>query len=114
MRPSKHPATALRNIAPKVCRCRQARSRISAVTISIIMATWKAISKPRCACSMRSFRPAVRLSPGALEASRPGLAQYRNEGLPVHAGAFANLSRDHLDYHGDMESYFEAKMGLFE
>src|SRR3546814_948603 len=46
----------------------------------------------------------------AFEASSHGLAQYRTEGLPVQAGAFPNLSRDHHDYHGDMESYFEAKM----
>src|SRR3546814_2454315 len=50
----------------------------------------------------------------AFEASSHGLAQYRPEGLTVQAGAFTNLSRDHLDYHGDMESYFEAKMRLFD
>jgi len=49
----------------------------------------------------------------AYEASSHGLSQYRNEGLPVVAGAFANLSRDHLDYHADMEDYFAAKMRLF-
>jgi UDP-N-acetylmuramoyl-L-alanyl-D-glutamate--2,6-diaminopimelate ligase len=49
----------------------------------------------------------------AYEASSHGLSQYRNEGLPVKAGAFANLSRDHLDYHSDMEDYFAAKMRLF-
>ena len=49
----------------------------------------------------------------AYEASSHGLSQYRNEGLPVHAGAFTNLSRDHLDYHKDMEDYFAAKMRLF-
>ena len=50
----------------------------------------------------------------AFEASSHGLAQYRTEGLRVSAAAFTNLSRDHLDYHGDMESYFEAKMRLFD
>jgi UDP-N-acetylmuramoyl-L-alanyl-D-glutamate--2,6-diaminopimelate ligase len=50
----------------------------------------------------------------AYEASSHGLAQYRSEGLPVRAGAFTNLSRDHLDYHGTMEHYFEAKMRLFD
>ena len=50
----------------------------------------------------------------AFEASSHGLAQYRTEGLPVHAAAFTNFSRDHLDYHGTMEAYFEAKMRLFE
>jgi UDP-N-acetylmuramoyl-L-alanyl-D-glutamate--2,6-diaminopimelate ligase len=49
----------------------------------------------------------------AFEASSHGLSQYRTEGLPVSAGAFTNLSRDHLDYHLTMEEYFEAKMRLF-
>ena len=49
----------------------------------------------------------------AYEASSHGLSQYRNEGLAVKAGAFTNLSRDHLDYHSDMDDYFAAKMRLF-
>jgi len=49
----------------------------------------------------------------AFEASSHGLSQYRTEGLPVTAAAFTNFSRDHLDYHGTMEAYFEAKMRLF-
>ena len=49
----------------------------------------------------------------AYEASSHGLSQYRNEGVPVVAGAFTNLSRDHLDYHKDMDDYFAAKMRLF-
>jgi UDP-N-acetylmuramoyl-L-alanyl-D-glutamate--2,6-diaminopimelate ligase len=49
----------------------------------------------------------------AFEASSHGLSQYRTEGLPVNAAAFTNFSRDHLDYHGTMEAYFEAKMRLF-
>ena len=49
----------------------------------------------------------------AFEASSHGLAQFRTEGLPVHAAAFTNFSRDHLDYHVTMEDYFEAKMRLF-
>jgi len=49
----------------------------------------------------------------AYEASSHGLSQYRNEGVPVAAAAFTNLSRDHLDYHADMEDYFSAKMRLF-
>ncbi|MEO7247200.1 MAG: UDP-N-acetylmuramoyl-L-alanyl-D-glutamate--2,6-diaminopimelate ligase [Novosphingobium sp.] len=50
----------------------------------------------------------------AYEASSHGLSQYRNEGLRVKAGAFTNLSRDHLDYHHTMEEYFAAKMRLFD
>ena len=49
----------------------------------------------------------------AFEASSHGLSQYRTGGLPVAAAAFTNLSRDHLDYHGDMASYFTAKLRLF-
>lgn len=49
----------------------------------------------------------------AFEASSHGLDQYRTEGLPVQAAAFTNLSRDHLDYHGDMAAYLTAKMRLF-
>ncbi len=49
----------------------------------------------------------------AFEASSHGLSQYRTEGLPVRAAAFTNLSRDHLDYHGDMATYLTAKLRLF-
>lgn len=49
----------------------------------------------------------------AFEASSHGLTQYRTEGLRVKAAAFTNLSRDHLDYHGDMAAYFTAKLRLF-
>jgi UDP-N-acetylmuramoyl-L-alanyl-D-glutamate--2,6-diaminopimelate ligase len=50
----------------------------------------------------------------AYEASSHGLAQFRSEGLRVAAGAFTNLTRDHLDYHGTMDMYFAAKMRLFD
>ncbi|MEO7409897.1 MAG: UDP-N-acetylmuramoyl-L-alanyl-D-glutamate--2,6-diaminopimelate ligase [Sphingomicrobium sp.] len=50
----------------------------------------------------------------AYEASSHGLDQFRSEGLPVSAAAFTNFSRDHLDYHPDMDSYFAAKMRLFD
>jgi UDP-N-acetylmuramoyl-L-alanyl-D-glutamate--2,6-diaminopimelate ligase len=50
----------------------------------------------------------------AYEASSHGLDQYRAESVPVRAAAFTNLSRDHLDYHADMDSYFAAKMRLFD
>lgn len=49
----------------------------------------------------------------AYEASSHGLSQYRNEGVSVEAAAFTNFSRDHLDYHDSMESYFAAKLRLF-
>ena len=50
----------------------------------------------------------------AYEASSHGLDQHRCEGVSLAAAAFTNFSRDHLDYHGTMDAYFEAKMKLFE
>ncbi len=49
----------------------------------------------------------------AFEASSHGLAQYRLDGVRLRAGAFTNISRDHMDYHTDFEDYFAAKMRLF-
>jgi UDP-N-acetylmuramoyl-L-alanyl-D-glutamate--2,6-diaminopimelate ligase len=49
----------------------------------------------------------------ALEASSHGLDQRRLDGLRLSAAAFTNLSRDHLDYHADLEDYFAAKLRLF-
>ncbi len=48
-----------------------------------------------------------------LEASSHGLDQHRLDGVRLSAGAFTNLSRDHLDYHPTMEAYLAAKMRLF-
>ncbi|WP_237155343.1 UDP-N-acetylmuramoyl-L-alanyl-D-glutamate--2,6-diaminopimelate ligase [Oryzibacter oryziterrae] len=50
----------------------------------------------------------------AMEASSHGIMQRRLDGLTIAAGAFTNLSRDHLDYHGTMEAYMAAKMRLFD
>jgi UDP-N-acetylmuramoyl-L-alanyl-D-glutamate--2,6-diaminopimelate ligase len=49
----------------------------------------------------------------ALEASSHGLDQYRLDGVRVSAGAFTNLSRDHMDYHPDVAHYLNAKLRLF-
>ena len=49
----------------------------------------------------------------AIEASSHGLEQNRLDGLRLTAGAFTNLTRDHLDYHGTLENYFAAKLLLF-
>ncbi|MCA8909782.1 MAG: UDP-N-acetylmuramoyl-L-alanyl-D-glutamate--2,6-diaminopimelate ligase [Rhodospirillaceae bacterium] len=49
----------------------------------------------------------------ALEASSHGLDQHRLDGVQVRVAAFTNLSRDHLDYHGTLESYWAAKRRLF-
>ena len=49
----------------------------------------------------------------AMEASSHGLDQHRLDGVKVTAATFTTLSQDHLDYHGDMARYFEAKLRLF-
>lgn len=48
-----------------------------------------------------------------MEASSHALEQRRTEGLNFAAGIFTNLSGDHLDYHGSMATYAEAKARLF-
>ena len=52
-------------------------------------------------------------SHAALEVSSHALTQGRVDGVRFDAALFTNLTRDHLDYHGDMQSYFEAKARLF-
>ncbi len=49
----------------------------------------------------------------ALEASSHGLQQRRVDGLRFAAGAFTNISRDHMDYHATFEDYFAQKLRLF-
>ncbi|GAB5389391.1 MAG: UDP-N-acetylmuramoyl-L-alanyl-D-glutamate--2,6-diaminopimelate ligase [Alphaproteobacteria bacterium] len=49
----------------------------------------------------------------AFEASSHGLDQHRLDGVRVSAAGFTNLTRDHLDYHGTEQAYFEAKARLF-
>ena len=50
----------------------------------------------------------------AMEVTSIGLDQGRVNGVAFGAALFTNLSRDHIDYHGDMESYARAKQRLFE
>jgi UDP-N-acetylmuramoyl-L-alanyl-D-glutamate--2,6-diaminopimelate ligase len=49
-----------------------------------------------------------------MEVSSHALAMHRVDGIHFAAGVFTNLTRDHLDFHQDMESYFAAKRRLFE
>jgi UDP-N-acetylmuramoyl-L-alanyl-D-glutamate--2,6-diaminopimelate ligase len=50
----------------------------------------------------------------AMEVSSHALEQGRIDGISIDTAIFTNLSRDHLDYHGDMQSYAAAKQKLFE
>lgn len=49
-----------------------------------------------------------------IEASSHGLHQYRLQGVPIVVAVYSNLSRDHLDYHDDMNDYANAKARLFD
>ncbi len=48
-----------------------------------------------------------------MEVSSHALVQGRVNGVEYETAVFTNLSRDHLDYHGDMDAYGRAKLGLF-
>ncbi|HJV04963.1 MAG TPA: UDP-N-acetylmuramoyl-L-alanyl-D-glutamate--2,6-diaminopimelate ligase [Actinomycetota bacterium] len=50
----------------------------------------------------------------AMEVSSHGLDQHRVGGARFDCAVFTNLSQDHLDYHGDLQAYFEAKARLFD
>ena len=49
----------------------------------------------------------------AIEASSIGVAEHRLDGTAVHTAIFTNFTQDHLDYHGDMQAYWNAKARLF-
>ncbi|UJR80112.1 UDP-N-acetylmuramoyl-L-alanyl-D-glutamate--2,6-diaminopimelate ligase [Sandaracinus amylolyticus] len=48
-----------------------------------------------------------------MEVSSHALALHRADGIHFEVAAFTNLTQDHLDFHGSMEAYFEAKARLF-
>src|SRR5580698_5621414 len=56
----------------------------------------------------------VGVAEAVMEVSSHALEQERVFGIPFDVAVFTNLTRDHLDYHGTMESYFRAKRVLFE
>lgn len=50
----------------------------------------------------------------AIEASSIGLAEHRLDGTRISLAVFTNFTQDHLDYHGSMAAYWQAKAALFE
>lgn len=70
---------------------------------------------PECSDLTRFFDEAVaqRCTHGALEVSSHSLVLKRVFGMRFRVGVFTNLTQDHLDFHGDMESYFQAKQILY-
>jgi UDP-N-acetylmuramoyl-L-alanyl-D-glutamate--2,6-diaminopimelate ligase len=49
----------------------------------------------------------------AIEASSIGIEEQRLAGTQIHTAVLTNVTQDHLDYHGDMASYWKAKASLF-
>jgi UDP-N-acetylmuramoyl-L-alanyl-D-glutamate--2,6-diaminopimelate ligase len=49
----------------------------------------------------------------AIEASSIGIQEARLDGTQIHVALFTNFTQDHLDYHGSMDAYWEAKRRLF-
>lgn len=56
---------------------------------------------------------AARAAAAVCEATSIGIVQYRTANVPWNGAVFTNLTRDHLDIHGSMEAYAEAKKMLF-
>lgn len=71
-----------------------------------------ALTTPDCLSLHRELAE-LATSRAAIEVSSHALEQDRIAGLEFTTAAFTNLSRDHLDRHGTMEAYFEAKARLF-
>ncbi|MCP4668392.1 MAG: UDP-N-acetylmuramoyl-L-alanyl-D-glutamate--2,6-diaminopimelate ligase [Deltaproteobacteria bacterium] len=78
---------------------------------------WKApVTTPESLDLMRILKKMAdaRVTHAVMEVSSHALDQERTRGCPFAVGVFTNISRDHLDYHGSMESYFQAKSRLFQ
>ncbi len=60
-------------------------------------------------CALLSEMTDVGCTEAVMEVSSHGIDQKRVLGLNYHTAAFLNLTKDHLDYHGTMDAYLEAK-----
>jgi UDP-N-acetylmuramoyl-L-alanyl-D-glutamate--2,6-diaminopimelate ligase len=67
----------------------------------------------RLQAALRAFADAGAKS-CAMEASSIGIAEHRLDGTAIRVAAFTNFTQDHLDYHGDMAAYWQAKRALFD
>ena len=50
----------------------------------------------------------------AIEASSIGIAEHRLDGTHIKVAVFTHFTQDHLDYHGSMPAYWQAKAALFD
>lgn len=87
-------------------------------TLGIIAPTWDnagglTTPDPETLHANLANLAALGIDHGCIEASSHGLSQYRLDGVRLTAAAFTNLTRDHLDYHGSMTQYGQAKHRLF-
>ena len=73
------------------------------------------LTTPDAVLLQQSFRQFVQagLQACAIEASSIGLAEGRLAGTQIRSAIFTNFTQDHLDYHGSMAQYWEAKAALF-
>ena len=84
-------------------------ARIGGEPVSLARTTPEAPDLHRLFASMRDRG----VEAVAVEVSSHALAQGRVDGMRFDVAAFTNLSRDHLDFHADMEAYYRAKATLF-
>lgn len=85
-------------------------ARINGEPFAVERTTPEATDFQRLLASMVGFNVDV----AAVEVSSHALALGRVDGTRFEIGAFTNLSQDHLDFHSDMDEYFDAKRSLFD
>lgn len=84
--------------------------RYAGQTVPAAMTTPESVEVQRVLADMR----AQGVDQAVMEISSHALVQHRADGVALDVGVFTNLSRDHLDYHGDLEAYFASKRLMFE
>jgi UDP-N-acetylmuramoyl-L-alanyl-D-glutamate--2,6-diaminopimelate ligase len=85
-------------------------ARIDGNPVPLDRTTPEATNLQRLLASMRD----ARVDAVAMEVSSHAMDLHRADAIMFSIAAFTNLSQDHLDFHGDMESYYLAKASLFE
>jgi UDP-N-acetylmuramoyl-L-alanyl-D-glutamate--2,6-diaminopimelate ligase len=77
--------------------------------------TYTGLTTPDPVMMQRELRALVERGFGAcaIEASSIGIAERRLDGARIAVAVFTNFTQDHLDYHGSMEAYWQAKAELF-
>lgn len=98
--------------------CAIGRPAASIGTLGVIAPgakTYSGLTSPDPVAMMASLAKlaGAGVSAVAIEASSHGLDQCRLDGVQAEIGAFTSFSRDHLDYHGDEQTYLDAKLRLF-